>query len=47
VGNPVTDGNFDNPAKVPFAHGMGLISDEMYQVLFLLCESDLTTWIHA
>lgn len=31
VGNPVTDGNFDSPAKIPFAHGMGLISDEMYK----------------
>ncbi|KQJ86287.2 hypothetical protein BRADI_4g04491v3 [Brachypodium distachyon] len=32
VGNPVTDNNFDDPAKIPFAHGMGLISDEIYQV---------------
>lgn len=32
MGNPVTDGNFDSPAKIPFAHGMGLISDEMYKV---------------
>ncbi|KAF8689256.1 hypothetical protein HU200_042047 [Digitaria exilis] len=32
VGNPVTDSKFDKPSKIPFAHGMGLISDEMYEV---------------
>jgi serine carboxypeptidase-like clade I len=32
VGNPVTDSNFDDPSKIPFAHGMGLISDEIYDV---------------
>ncbi|XP_044947577.1 serine carboxypeptidase-like 15 [Hordeum vulgare subsp. vulgare] len=32
VGNPVTDyWYYDNPAKIPFANGKGLISDEMYQ----------------
>lgn len=31
AGNPVTDDNFDFNAKVPFAHGMGLISDELYE----------------
>ncbi|KAF7059984.1 hypothetical protein CFC21_066815 [Triticum aestivum] len=32
VGNPVTAyWYYDNPAKIPFAHGKGLISDEMYQ----------------
>ncbi|XP_047064147.1 serine carboxypeptidase-like 15 isoform X1 [Lolium rigidum] len=40
VGNPVTDGNFDNPARVPFAHGMGLISDEMYQAYKDSCGAD-------
>ncbi|WVZ64381.1 hypothetical protein U9M48_013902, partial [Paspalum notatum var. saurae] len=33
VGNPVTDANFDNPSRIPFAHGMGLISDEIYERL--------------
>lgn len=31
VGNPVTDSNFDEPSRIPFAHGMGLISDETYE----------------
>ncbi|KAL6883575.1 hypothetical protein ACP4OV_010989 [Aristida adscensionis] len=31
VGNPVTDLGFDIPSTIPFAHGMGLISDEMYE----------------
>lgn len=34
VGNGVTDEVFDGNALVPFAHGMGLISDELYQVHF-------------
>lgn len=32
VGNGVTDTVFDGNALVPFAHGMGLISDDLYQV---------------
>lgn len=32
VGNGVTDEEFDGNALVPFAHGMGLISDELFQV---------------
>jgi serine carboxypeptidase-like clade I len=32
LGNPVTDPNFDDPSKIPFSHGMGLISDEIYDV---------------
>ncbi|XP_022758789.1 serine carboxypeptidase-like 20 isoform X3 [Durio zibethinus] len=31
VGNGVTDGAFDGNALVPFAHGMGLISDDLYE----------------
>ncbi|CAI0426506.1 unnamed protein product [Linum tenue] len=31
VGNGVTDEAFDGNALVPFAHGMGLISDDLYQ----------------
>ncbi|KAG1341811.1 serine carboxypeptidase-like 18 [Cocos nucifera] len=31
VGNPSTDEKFDNGAFVPYAHGMGLISDELYE----------------
>lgn len=32
VGNGCTDDKFDGNALVPFAHGMGLISDELFQV---------------
>lgn len=32
VGNGVADDVFDGNALVPFAHGMGLISDELFQV---------------
>ncbi|CAN6311707.1 unnamed protein product [Urochloa humidicola] len=31
VGNPVTDSKFDDPSKITFAHGVGLISDEIYE----------------
>uniref|UniRef100_A0ACD5UZH5 Uncharacterized protein n=3 Tax=Avena sativa TaxID=4498 RepID=A0ACD5UZH5_AVESA len=44
VGNPVTDGNFDDPAKVPFAHGMGLISDEIYQAYKESCSIEQPRW---
>ena len=33
VGNGVTDEKFDGNALVPFAHGMALISDAMFQVI--------------
>lgn len=32
LGNPVTDTIIDGNAVVPFAHGMALISDELYEV---------------
>lgn len=32
VGNPVTDHKFDGNAIIPFVHGMGLISDEIFEV---------------
>ena len=32
VGNGVTDEEFDGNALVPFAHGMGLISSDLFQV---------------
>ena len=33
IGNPLTDPKFDVPAKFPYVHGMGLISDEQYEVV--------------
>ena len=35
VGNGATDDVFDGNALVPFAHGMGLISDDLYLVNFV------------
>lgn len=35
VGNGVTDEVYDGNALVPFAHGMGLISDKIYEVSFI------------
>ncbi|CAN6288627.1 unnamed protein product [Urochloa humidicola] len=40
VGNPVTDSNFDDPSKIPFAHGVGLISDEIYESYKKSCSVD-------
>ncbi|XP_047957115.1 serine carboxypeptidase 1-like [Salvia hispanica] len=37
VGNGVADDVFDGNALVPFAHGMGLISDELYEAVNSEC----------
>jgi hypothetical protein len=39
VGNPATGDMIDESSKVPFAHGFGIISDQLYEVTEL-------TWIH-
>ncbi|KAI5069244.1 hypothetical protein GOP47_0015545 [Adiantum capillus-veneris] len=39
VGNGVTDEVFDGDALVPFAHGMGLISDQLFEELERDCNS--------
>ncbi|KAL6642601.1 hypothetical protein ACP70R_020782 [Stipagrostis hirtigluma subsp. patula] len=39
VGNPVTDDSFDSPSKIPFVHGMGFISDEMYEAYKKSCSA--------
>lgn len=33
AGNPMTDKIFDTDGKIKFFHGMGLISDELYEVM--------------
>ncbi|OVA19087.1 Peptidase S10 [Macleaya cordata] len=40
VGNGVTDYIFDGNALVPFAHGMGLISDDMFQDANTTCQGN-------
>ncbi|CAK7336629.1 unnamed protein product [Dovyalis caffra] len=37
LGNPVTNSTFDLNSKIPYAHGMGLISDELYESLKKSC----------
>lgn len=40
VGNGVTDDEFDGNALVPFAHGMGLISDDLFQEVITECNGN-------
>ncbi|XP_018490155.1 serine carboxypeptidase-like 21 [Raphanus sativus] len=40
VGNGVTDPVFDGNALVPFAHGMGLISNELYEDTKAACKGE-------
>ncbi|XP_044467200.1 serine carboxypeptidase-like 20 [Mangifera indica] len=40
VGNGVTDPEFDGNALVPFAHGMGLISDELFEEVQKECNGN-------
>ncbi|XP_023549196.1 serine carboxypeptidase-like 20 [Cucurbita pepo subsp. pepo] len=40
VGNGVADDVFDGNALVPFAHGMGLISDELFQEVENTCKGN-------
>ncbi|KAG8380319.1 hypothetical protein BUALT_Bualt06G0003300 [Buddleja alternifolia] len=40
VGNGVCDPGFDGNALVPFAHGMGLISDNMFKEAEVICQGN-------
>lgn len=40
VGNAATDDRYDTGGKVPFMHGMGLISDELYEAAKQGCGGD-------
>jgi len=40
VGNAATDDRYDTGGKVPFMHGMGLISDELYEAARAGCGGD-------
>ncbi|CAL0302829.1 unnamed protein product [Lupinus luteus] len=38
IGNAVTDEKFDGNALVPFTHGMGLISDQLFEDVTIQCK---------
>ncbi|OEL23894.1 Serine carboxypeptidase-like 2, partial [Dichanthelium oligosanthes] len=40
VGNPLTDERYEKGGKVPFMHGMGLISEELYEAAVQGCGGD-------
>ncbi|CAI0431144.1 unnamed protein product [Linum tenue] len=40
LGNPGTSGEFDKNARIPSAHGMALISDELYESLHKSCKGE-------
>ncbi|KAL5988270.1 hypothetical protein ACLOJK_036033 [Asimina triloba] len=42
LGNPLTDRLIDGSSFVPYAHGMGLIPDELYEVMSFLPSTNLT-----
>ncbi|EXB61183.1 Serine carboxypeptidase-like 20 [Morus notabilis] len=47
VGNGVTDEEFDDNALVPFVHGMGLISDELFQEVKIECGGNYHNSLNA
>ncbi|XP_056864860.1 serine carboxypeptidase-like 7 isoform X3 [Raphanus sativus] len=40
LGNPVTNIGFDHNHRIPFAHGMALISDELYESMKRICKGE-------
>ncbi|XP_048530676.1 serine carboxypeptidase-like 9 isoform X1 [Triticum urartu] len=38
VGNPVTGSDYDDNFRVPYAHGVGIISDQLYEAAILNCK---------
>ncbi|ESQ33621.1 hypothetical protein EUTSA_v10007570mg [Eutrema salsugineum] len=40
LGNPSTDLDQDHNSKIPYAHGMGLISDELFELLKRSCQGN-------
>ncbi|CAD5317078.1 unnamed protein product [Arabidopsis thaliana] len=42
LGNPLTDYAIDSNSRIPFAHGMALISDELYESLKKTCKGEYT-----
>ncbi|XP_058069724.1 serine carboxypeptidase-like 1 [Magnolia sinica] len=42
LGNPGTDPKYDGSSRVPFLHGVGIISDELYEATKKSCKGDYT-----
>uniref|UniRef100_A0A1J3EAP8 Serine carboxypeptidase-like 10 n=2 Tax=Noccaea caerulescens TaxID=107243 RepID=A0A1J3EAP8_NOCCA len=40
LGNPITYAEFETNYRIPFAHGMSLISDELYQSMNRICNGN-------
>ncbi|KAJ4756627.1 Serine carboxypeptidase 1 [Rhynchospora pubera] len=40
AGNPLTDENFESNGRVPFLHGMALISDELFESTKKICSGE-------
>ncbi|KAL5204463.1 hypothetical protein ABZP36_009334 [Zizania latifolia] len=40
VGNPVTGESIDDESKVPYAHGIGIISDQLYETIMEHCKGE-------
>ncbi|CAI0467866.1 unnamed protein product [Linum tenue] len=43
LGNPATSSEIDKNARIPYAHGMALISDELYKSLLKSCKGEYIT----
>ncbi|XP_075641214.1 serine carboxypeptidase-like 2 isoform X3 [Castanea sativa] len=43
LGNPVTDQRSDGNSAIPYAHGLGLISNELYESLKRTCGGEFTS----
>ncbi|CAA7027836.1 unnamed protein product [Microthlaspi erraticum] len=44
LGNPATDNELEENSKVPFAHGMTLISDELYESMKRICKGKVVNF---
>ncbi|XP_010486652.1 PREDICTED: serine carboxypeptidase-like 7 isoform X2 [Camelina sativa] len=40
LGNPYTESEFERNYRIPYAHGMALISDELYESMKRICKGD-------
>uniref|UniRef100_A0A0D3CDK6 Uncharacterized protein n=1 Tax=Brassica oleracea var. oleracea TaxID=109376 RepID=A0A0D3CDK6_BRAOL len=47
LGNPSTELDKDHNAKIPYAHGMGLISDELFESLKISCKGNYVNIDHT